>query len=432
VLDLTDPVLATRLGVATLAGLAVGVEREWSRARAGAGAGEAGVRTFALYGLVGGIAGLPLSGPATLVAWALLLGAAALVVATYVASERASAARPVEAPRRHDPGGTTEVAALVVLGLGALAGTGRLAIAAGAAALVALALGEKQRLHWLVGRIGERDLRAGLQFAVFALVVLPLLPTGPFGPGDAIRPRTLWATVLVFLAVDFAGHVARRAVGPARGFGVAGLLGGLVSSTAVTLGHARRSRAEPAHADALAIGVIGACTVLLPRIVVVTLVLQPAVARALLPYLLPPFVVGAVVAIVALRRTPRGTAPDAAEDGSPLRLGTALTMALAFQVALVVLPLAERHLGATGVLGSAALLGLTDMDALTVSMSRLAAREALVPLAARAIAVGVLANTALKLALALALGTRRFRLVVALGLGGLGVASGIGLLLGGR
>jgi uncharacterized membrane protein (DUF4010 family) len=427
--DLSDPTLALRLGVATLAGLAVGVEREWSRARAGIPRSDAGIRTFALYGLAGGIAGLPLTGPATLVAWALLLGAAALVVATYVAGERANTVRGAEDTRRHDPGGTTEVAALVVLGLGVLAGTGRLAVAAGVAALVALALGEKRRLHWLVGRIGERELRAGLQFAVFALVILPLLPTGPFGPDDAIRPRSLWATVLVFLAVDFAGHLARRAVGAARGFGIAGLLGGLVSSTAVTLGHARRSRIEPAHADGLAIGVIGACTVLLPRIAVVTLVLQPAVARALLPYLLPPFVVGAVAVALAVRRTPEATVTDHADDGSPLRLGTALTMALAFQLALLVLPLAEARLGATGVVTSAALLGLTDMDALTVSMSRLATRESLVPLAARAIAVGVLANTALKLALAVALGTPRFRLVTSLGLGGLGLASVIGLLL---
>ena len=427
--DLTDPTLALRLGVATLAGLAVGVEREWSRARAGAPRREAGIRTFALYGLAGGIAGLPLTGPATLVAWALLLGAAALVVVTYIAGERADAVRGAEATQRHDPGGTTEVAALVVLGLGALAGTGRLAVAAGAAALVALALGEKRRLHWLVGRIGERELRAGLQFAVFALVILPLLPEGPYGPGDTIRPRTLWATVLVFLAVDFAGHLARRAVGAARGFGVAGLLGGLVSSTAVTLGHARRSRVEPEHSDALAIGVIGACTVLLPRIVAVTLVLQPAVARALLPYLLPPFAVGAVAVALAVWRAPASSVSDHAGDGSPLRFGTALTMTLAFQLALIVLPLAEGRLGATGVLTSAAVLGLTDMDALSVSMSRLATRDALVPLAARAIAVGVVANTALKLTLAVALGARRFRLVAALGLGGLGLASVIGLLL---
>ncbi|MDF1504389.1 DUF4010 domain-containing protein, partial [Roseisolibacter sp. H3M3-2] len=255
---LPDAALAARLAVAALAGLAVGIEREWSHGRDGA-ASVAGMRTFALYGLLGGLAGVALAAGATLAAGALLLGGAALAAAAYVAQQRDQ-----DAPR--DAGLTTEVASLVVLGLGALAGAGRMGAAGGGAALVALALGEKARLHWLVRHLGERDLRAGLQFAVLALVVLPLLPEGPFGPGGAVRPRALWGVVLIFLAIDSAGYVARRAIGPSRGFGVAGLLGGLVSSTAVTLGFSRRSRDEPAHARALALGVVGACTVLLLRV----------------------------------------------------------------------------------------------------------------------------------------------------------------------
>lgn len=422
-----DLAIAARLAVATLAGLAVGVEREWSGGREGAVGRFAGVRTFALYGLAGGLAGLLLGAGAPIAAGTLLVGATGIVVAAYLAASRAP-------PAARDPGATTEIAALVVLGLGVLAGLGRLGVAGGGAALVALALGEKARLHWLVRRLGERELRAGLQFAVLALVVLPLLPVGPYGPAGAVRPRALWATVLVFLALDFAGWVARRAVGASRGYGVTGVLGGLVSSTAVTLGFSRRSRAEPAFGAPLALGVVGACTVLLPRVAAVSAALAPAVTRALVPYLAPPVLVGVALGALALRRRPATPGADAGGDdgASPLRLWPAVQMAVAFQLALLAVPVLRGWFGAAGVLASAAVLGLTDVDALTVSMSRLGEAPGAVPLAARAIAVGILANTLLKLGLVLALGEARFRRAAGAGLAALAAASALGVWIGGR
>lgn len=414
--------LAQRLAVAALAGLAVGVEREWSHERIGE-TKFAGVRTFALYGLTGGLAGLLADGSALLAAAALLAGAGALIVAAYVVNLRL-------APKP-DPGVTTEMAAFVVLGLGTLAGLGHLGIAAGAAALVALALGEKARLHWLVGHLGEQELRAGLQFAVLALVVLPLLPTGPYGPGDAIRPRSLWGIVLVLTGLDFAGYVARRVVGPSRGYGVTGLFGGIVSSTAVTLAFSRRSRVEPQSARPLALGVVGACTVLLPRVAIVSAALAPAVAEALAPFLFPPLVVGVVLAAAAFRRQRPGE-PANGDVGNPLRLLPAIQMAVAFQLAMLAIPLVQRWMGSAGVLASAAVLGLTDVDALTVSMTRLAHGGDAVALAARAIAIGILANTALKLTIVLVVGERRFAREAGLGLVALGGASALGFWLGTR
>jgi len=396
-----------RLAVAGLIGLAIGVEREWSGHASGPRARFAGVRTFFLLGLVGGVAGRLAAADRLLLATVLVGGAAALAVAAYV----------VASMQTGDRDGTTEAAALLVLATGSLAGLGYETLAAGVAAVAVLALAEKSRIREFIARIGETELRAALHFAVLAVVILPLLPTGPFGPGDAIRPRELWTVVLIFSAINFLGYLARRAVGADRGYGIAGMLGGLVSSTAVTLSFSRQSRVTPKFARGLALGVIAACTVLLPRVLTVTLVLSPVVARHLVPYVIAPAVVaGGFLTYALLRKQPSPAHGEGRVAGTPLRLGAAIQMALAFQLVLIAVPTAERLWGAGGVLGSAAVLGLTDMDALTFSMSRFAANTGDAPLAARAIAIGLLSNTVLKLALALGLGAPGFRRPAAAGL----------------
>jgi len=269
---------AVRLGIATLIGLGAGVEREWSGHTTGPDARFAGVRTFTLLGLLGGVSGLLLAQGHELMTLGFVLGGVGLVVCSYVM-----------ATRRATSGidGTTEAAALTVLALATLAGTGWVMLAAGAGSLMVLALSEKQRLHGLVRNIGDKELHAALQFSVLALVVLPLLPAGPLFGELAIKPRALWIVVLLFSALNFAGYLARHAVGPERGYGIAGALGGVVSSTAVTLNFSRQSQRDDEPGVPLARGVIAACTVLVPRVLIVSAVLSPAVALALAPRLLP-------------------------------------------------------------------------------------------------------------------------------------------------
>lgn len=398
---------ALRLAVAGLIGLAIGVEREWSGHASGPGARFAGARTFFLLGLLSGVAGWLAAQDHLLLAAVLVGGSASLAVAAYVVASK----------QTRDRDGTTEAAALLVLGTGSLAGLGYEIHAAGVAAVAVLALAEKSHIREFIARIGETELRAALHFVVLAVVILPLLPTGPFGPGDAIRPRELWTVVLIFSGVNFVGYLARRAVGADRGYGIAGMLGGLVSSTAVTLTFSRQSRVTPEYARGLALGVIAACTVLLPRVLTVTLILSPSVARHLLAYVIGPAIVGGGFLTYALvRRQPVPAGADTQDAGNPLRLGTAIQMALAFQLVLLAVPAAEHLWGPGGVLASAAVLGLTDMDALTYSMSRLGVTTGDAPLAARAIAIGLLSNTVLKLGLALGLGASPFRRLVARGL----------------
>jgi uncharacterized membrane protein (DUF4010 family) len=271
-------------------------------------------------------------------------------------------------------------------------------------------------------------LRAALQFAVLALVVLPLLPEGPFGGSLDIRPRSLWTIVLFFSALNFAGFLARRAVGPRAGYALTGMLGGLISSTGVSLDFSRKSRREPALGGPLAWGVIGACTVLIPRVIVVSSVLNPAVGLRLCTLLAVPLICGAAMMLIGWRREPDTT--EASEPGpeSPLRLAAAVQMAVAFQVTMSIIAQVHDLWGTTGLYRSAAILGLTDMDALTMSMSRLSSNVT-TDVAARAVGIGVLANTALKLTLAATIGVGRFRRVAVVGLAVLGAASVIGLLL---
>ena len=393
---MTDLSTVVRLAVATLGGAAVGVERQRSGHASGAQAHFGGVRTFTMLGGVAGLAGWLADGPYAGVAIALVVGAVALVVAAYVAASR------------RDVDGTTEVAALVVIAAGVLAGIGSLALASGIIAIATLLLVEKSELHALVARIDDQELRAAARFAVMAVVILPLLPQGPYGPLGGIRPRELWLLVLFFAGLSFAGFIARRSVGPGRGFPVAGLLGGLVSSTSVTLTFARLSRREHAAAGALGVGVVGACTMLFPRVMLASFVLNAAVARALVPYLAAPFVAGLATLAVGFTKTGERS-EEVTGPANPLQIGPALQMALTFQLVLFGVAYARQAFGQAGLLASGAVLGLTDVDALTISMAKSALTGTPAVDAAQAVAVGVLVNTVLKLAVALVLGTPRFR-----------------------
>jgi len=411
-MDISDVQLAAalRLAIAALIGLGVGLERQWSGHAAGPDARFAGLRTFLMLGLLGGVAGLAAREGHEIVAAVIAGGGVALSIAAYVMFVRQPGA---------DRDGTTETAAVVVVALGVLAGAVSWLIAAGAGSLVVLALNEKKRLHGAVNHVQPEELRAALQFAVLALVVLPLLPEGPYLGWAAIRPRTLWMIVLLFCAINFAGFLARRSAREGRGYLLTGLLGGVISSTAVTFGFARYSRQYPKASAALAAGVIGACTVLVPRVLVVSSVLNPDVAAALLPYVVPAGLLGAAVVALAWR------SGDKWEDGSevlapvswlapdeknPLRLWVAIRLAVIFQLAIMAITYARNVWAVKGLYGTAVLLGLTDVDALTVSMST-PSTEILPSIAARAIATGILANTIVKLAISAAVGSARYRVI---------------------
>ena len=407
---------ALRLAIAALVGLAIGTERQWSGHATGPDARFGGMRTFFMLGIAGGVAGLLLARGQEVAAAALIIGSATLAIVAFALATRR---------QNSELDATTEVAAIVVVALGALAGLGWIMLAAGTGSVVVLALSEKARLHDTVGKLEEEEVRGALRFAALALVVLPLLPERATVMELEVQPRTIWMIVLFFCALNYAAFVARRLVSPEHGFGVTGALGGFISSTAVTLLYARRSRVQPELARPLAGGVIAACTVLVPRVLAVSAVISPVVAWRLLPYIGPPALIGAGLTAWSTRRS--GGMPASEQSrGSPLRLRLAIQMALAFQLSMLAIDYVRAHWALPGLYATAAFLGLTDVDALTVSMSRMSGDVA-AGIAARAIAVGILANTLFKVALAAVLGTAAFRWRTAVGLLSMAAAAAVAL-----
>lgn len=407
------------LVIATLGGAAVGVERQSSGHADGPHARFGGFRTFTMLGLMSGVAGWLWALGAPWLAVPLAAGAIGVVIAGYVEASRT------------DVDGTTEVAALVVVAAGMLAGLGHVQVASGVIAITCLLLVEKSRLHEWVGRIADADLRAAARFGVMALVVLPLLPPGPYGPLGGIRPRELWALVLFFSGLSFIGHLLRKAVGSGQGYLLGGLAGGLVSSTNVTWTFGRLSRTETALARPLAFGAVAANGVLYPRVLTATAVLNAPLVPVLAPYLAAPAIVAVAVAAAGAylaRRDADAAGPPA--QGNPLQLWSALQMATLFQVVLMLVHVARVTQGSAGVYTSAAVLGLTDVDALTLSMAREVAREVSLDTAARAIAIGVLANTLMKVGIAVVFGAGSFRVIAAGTLVLMAVASAVSLWLG--
>jgi uncharacterized membrane protein (DUF4010 family) len=229
--------------------------------------------------------------------------------------------------------------------------------------------------------------------------------------------------VLLFSAINFAGFIGRKAAAPGRGFVISGLLGGLISSTAVTLGFTRASRGKPESRTALAVGVVAACTILVPRVLVIATLLNPGVGLRLLYLLSPSAVIGIAVIILGWIQG-KGLVDDhesvfgrsmLVDDKNPLRLWVAIKLAVVFQLAIVAMTWVRSSLSVHGVYGGAVLLGLTDVDALTVSMSAPGSLDE--PLVAgHAIAAGIVANTVFKLTITVIGGSGKFRMVSTLAL----------------
>lgn len=400
--------------IAALGGLAVGLERQWSGHASGSHARFAGARTFTLLGLLSGLSGTLWIRGFGAISLVLMIAAAALVLIAYAAIARSD----IEA--------TTEAAGLVVVGAGAAAGAGNWALAGGLVAITTLLLVEKSSIHDLARRLDGPALQAAVRFGVMAVVILPLLPEGPYGPWGGVRPRALWIAVLMFSGLSFAAYVARLVVKGA-GYPLTGVLGGLISSTAVAFSFSRLSRSEPSQSVGIASGVVAASTILFLRVLATTSVFNPELARSVAVYFALPFAAGTVLSCLGLRRkeAARGASK---ESKNPLQLWTSLQMALLFQAVLYAVYWLDRTWGPQGLLLSGAVLGLTDVDALTLSMARSTLNTDL-KVVAQALSIGVLSNTALKTIVVLALGHGTYRWLAAAGLAAIGGALAAAIVL---
>jgi uncharacterized membrane protein (DUF4010 family) len=384
------------IGVALAIGLLVGSERERSKPTGG----SPGMRTFALVALAGALTAVL----EPVVAAGVTAGVLLLLVAGYVTS------------RGDDPGVTSEMAAVVTFGLGALTTTSP-ALAAGAAVAVTVLLVSREALHRFVQEtVTEREQVDALKFFVAAFVLLPVLPNGSYGPYDAWVPQRIWLLVVVITGIGWFGYVAVRVLGQSRGLLVAGLAGGFVSGTATTgVMAARDRRGEATHSDALA-GALLASLATLVQLVVVTAIAEPRVAARLLTAM----ALGSAVILAEAwwlvhrgRRAERPTDPssDDGPSGRPFALAPALILAA---IISAVLPLAiwlDQRYGATGSVVATAAGALGDVHGASVAAATLAhAGRVSVDTAVLAVFAGLATNTLGKLTVALAAGGGRFAL----------------------
>jgi uncharacterized membrane protein (DUF4010 family) len=302
-----------------------------------------------------------------------------------------------------------EVAVACVYALGVMSALAPPGLTMALGVTIAVLLQAKGRLHGLAERMGPQDMRAILTFAALTFVILPALPDRAMGPWGVLNPRHAWLMVVLVTGVSLAGYVLYKVLGERVGAIGAGLLGGLISSTATTVSYARRARDGSATAWGAASAIMLAGFVLYVRIGVGLLVVAPAIAREGAMALGVMAVVSALSAVVAvlMARRSEGDGRPAPVQANPTQLGTALIFAGLYAGMLLAVEFVRQKLGEGAMLGVAALSGLTDMDAITLSVARLYTDGELeARTAVRMVLVAAVSNEVFKGVLAAALGGR--------------------------
>ncbi|TVQ88453.1 MAG: MgtC/SapB family protein [Chromatiaceae bacterium] len=399
---------AWQFAVALAIGVLVGLERGWQTRHCEEGEREVGLRTMALIGLIGGVAGLLVDLVGGVLIGFIVVALGLLLSAAHIASVR-----------RGDLGLTTEVAAMATLLLAVMAGLGQLAIAASGAVVMVLLLGYKTELHGWLEALNRPELHAAFKLLLISVVLLPLLPNRGFGPWEILNPYVIWWMVVLIATISFVGYFAVRIAGARRGTLFTGLFGGLASSTATTLNLARVHRdgpSQPASSAALpAAGILLACGTMFPRILLIASVIYtPLFWKLLWPVLAMMLVLYASAAVYVWRagRT------DAAEDllqRNPLELQAALFFGAILALVMLLGRALTEWFGNAGIYVLATASGIADVDAITLSLARMASTEELLVLTAGiGILIACLVNTLVKAGMAWVIGGGALGMRVAL------------------
>ena len=388
------PTAIWSLLVAALLGFLVGLERE--RKREQLGSVFAGIHTFPLIALFGGICAQLSSYSGNIV---IVLGFAVLGVLLSLAYWRASAGEKV--------GGTSEVAGFVTFGIGVLVGLGHFAVASAAAVIATGILSAKPELRNLSSALSREDLYATVKFAAITLVILPLVPNRPLGPWGVWNPHTIWLQVVLISGISFVGYFAAKVLGTSKSIGLGGVLGGLVSSTAVTLSYSRRSKALPALSLLLVAGVLLASAVMVPRILVRLGFVAPELIRPALPAFATLFGVTLISALISYRAGSRAETEGLALS-NPFELKTSLEFAAIYALVLLLARAAQEYLGDGGVYLASIAAGLIRPDAMALTLGQQVQTGLEPAVAVRGLTLAAVSNTLFKAGLAATLGSRRY------------------------
>jgi len=399
------------LASALAIGLMIGVERGWKARKAEEGQRVAGVRTYGLIGILGGVSALVAKHLGSLAFGLAFVGVAGVLSAAYLKTLR----------RDDDEVGITSlVAGLLTFVLGALAAQGDVALAAAAGVVVTLLLSYKETLHRWVYVLDADELQAAIRLLLISVVLLPILPDRGYGPWNALNPYQLWSMVVLIAAISFVGFFAIKIAGARRGIAFLGLFGGLASSTLVTLHFSRMAGREPALGSLSAMGILLACGTMFPRIVLIAGVLN----RELLGIVLVPAAIMALVVYLPalfywLQQTRRRHTPSSPLT-NPLELKPALGFGLLLAVVIVFGKALKAWFGDVGVLALAAVSGVTDVDAITISLASMSHSDLMLHIAAAGMIIAASVNSVTKAGIAEVIGGH-----------GIGLRAGLPLLASG-
>ncbi|MBC7950274.1 MAG: MgtC/SapB family protein [Rhodospirillaceae bacterium] len=381
--------LFERLGLALAIGLLMGVERGW-QAREYEGGRVAGIRTFALIGLLGGVSGWfgHIMGP-------LALGAAFVALAAVVVASHIMRAQKGD----HEVGVTTEIAELTAFALGALAAMGEGSAAAAGGVVATALLGAKDTLHGWVRRLELLELRAAIKLLLISVVLLPVLPNQGYGPEEALNPYKLWLLVVMVAAISFTGYFAIKIAGPRIGSLLTGVFGGLASSTALTVSFARMGRANPGMQSLLAAGVAVANATMYARLWLIVFVLNRPMGLKLAVPLGFMCAAGLIATWLLWRARDAEGKPGETALSNPFELGMAIKFAALLAGVILASKLLQAWGGSAGLYLLAALAGLADVDAVALSMSQMGGKGVALAVATTSVTIAAFVNTGVKAAL---------------------------------
>ncbi|MEN8145458.1 MAG: MgtC/SapB family protein [Gemmatimonadota bacterium] len=395
-------------------GLLVGLQREWTASSL------AGIRTFALITLLGTVSAQLVGELGGWIVTAGFVVVGGTMIVTWYEQAR---------ERDPDPGHTTLAAALVMYLDGAALVLLNLAVGVALAGCVAVLLQWKKPLHSFVERIGEVEIRAIMQLTLIALVALPALPNKTYGPYDVFNPFQIWLMVVLIGGISVAGYLAYKLLGARAGTLLAGFLGGVISSTATTVSYAHRSRRTPTSAERGALVIVLASTVVFARVIFELAVVAPGVLGSVLPPLLIAMAGMTLLSATLYRFTTRTFEAAFEIDEDPSNLRVAIAFGALYAVVLFAVAVAREHFGDQGLFVVAALSGLTDMDAITLSTAKLIESGRIeISVGWRMILVGAMSNLIFKAGTVAVLGHRRLLGRVAI-VFGTALAGGIALIL---
>ncbi|MEN8133605.1 MAG: MgtC/SapB family protein [Pseudomonadota bacterium] len=400
-----------RFGAALLIGLLVGLQREYAHLQQKQEEKSfGGTRTFALLGMLGCTAAfLAEQMESTLVFIAIVAIIGGLIMIAYVSTAREGSI-----------GMTTEVAAVTTVLTGAISFWGELAIAAALGVALTVLLELKLQTRMLVRNITHADVYATLTFAVITLIILPVLPSRSYGPPpfDVLVPYNIWLMVVFISGISFLGYLLIKIVGARRGVGLTGLLGGLASSTAVTLSFAQRSHDITGLERPFAMAILLAWSIMFVRIMVEVAVINQALFRIVWMPLSAALVVSAAYCIYLYRIQSSGKQEEQDKFKNPFELGPALYFGLVYAAILLAANTARLYLGDTGIYLSSIVSGLADVDAITLSLAKLSqdTHDLGLHTAARGIVLAAVSNTLVKGGIVIIMGSMVLRKVILPGL----------------